>query len=223
MGDLNLIRLLHLVSPSLPTGAYSYSQGLEWAVEAGWVNSDDELAAWLTDLLENSLARVDLPLLLRMQTACRQEDEQSLSRWCRLLLACRETDELRMEEMNRGRALLSLLRELDIDHARHWPHLLASCQVAGFACAAAHWRIPATQAAAGYGWAWLENQVVAGIKIIPLGQSQGQRILLRLGHLVTTAVDRAAALPEEEIGASCQALALASSLHEDQYTRLYRS
>ncbi len=217
------IRLLHLVSPSLPTGAFSYSQGLEWAVEAGWIGSGEELAAWLTDVLENNLARVDLPLLLRMQEACRQKDRDTMARLCDLLLACRETAELRREERNRGRAMLSLLRELDVEPARRWPDLLAASQLAGFACAAAHWRIPARTSALGYGWAWLENQVVTGIKIIPLGQSHGQRLLLRLGDLVDRAVDRAADLPEAEIGSCCQALAIASSRHENQYTRLYRS
>ncbi len=221
--QLGLVRLLHLVSPGQPTGAFSYSQGLEWAVEAGWITDRQDLAAWLGDLLEESMARVDLPLLLRMHRACREEQEGVLARWCDILRACRETDELRMEESNRGRALLSLLRVLEVEQVDRWPHLLESCQLAGFACAAVHWRIGPRRAALGYAWAWLENQVMAGIKIIPLGQSEGQQILLRLGPEVVRAVERAATLADGEIGSACQALSIASSRHQDQYTRLYRS
>ncbi len=221
--QLGLVRLLQLVSPCQPTGAFSYSQGLEWCVEAGWIRDHREMAAWLADLLNNTMARVDLPLLLRMHEACRQDDEKAMARWCDLLLACRETDELRMEENNRGRALLSLLRQLQVPQADRWPHLLGPCQLAGFACAAAHWRIDPRQAAVGHAWAWLENQVMAGVKIIPLGQSRGQQILLQLGSKVVAAAQEAAGLADEEIGSACQALAIASSRHQDQYTRLYRS
>lgn len=218
-----LLRLMHLVSPSLPTGAFAYSQGLEWAVAAGWIQDAATLKQWLTDLIDHSLAAVDLPLLARMVAACRVNDGAALARWWELLLALRETHELRLEEKNRGRAMLALLEGLAVPLSGQLKAVITQCQLAGFAAAAAHWQIPLKAAAAGYAWAWLENQVIAGIKIIPLGQTQGHCILADLDPVVTAAVARGLDLAEEEIGAASPALAIASCGHETQYTRLYRS
>ena len=219
----SLLRLLHLVSPTLPTGAFSYSQGLEWAVEAGWVHDGPSLHGWLTDQSEQSISYVDIPILLRIYQAIEKERQQELEGWCSLLLACRETSELQMEEHTRGRALAALLQSLEVPGARQYEHILRRSQLAGFALAAAAWDIPLADAALGYTWAWMENQVLAGVKIIPLGQTEGQRLLMQLGEEVAQAVDRGLKVEDHEIGASTPALALACSLHETQYTRLYRS
>ncbi|MBU1138056.1 MAG: urease accessory protein UreF [Proteobacteria bacterium] len=219
----SLLHLLHLVSPTLPTGAFSYSQGLEWAVEAKWVHDGPTLQDWLSDLLGQSLAFVDIPILCRMITALHNETIQELEGWCSLLLACRETAELQQEEQLRGRALATLLQGLDIDRAKHLRKTLNRSQLAGFALAAVQWKIERRDAALGYTWAWLENQVLAGIKIIPLGQTEGQRLLLQLSAGIPEIVDRGMQLEDNDIGAASPALALASSLHENQYTRLYRS
>jgi urease accessory protein len=218
-----LLRLLHLVSPSLPTGAFAYSQGLEWAVDQGWIQNAAQLRQWLTDLIDHSLAAVDIPLLARMHAACEAGNASDLETWCDQLLALRETHELRLEENNRGRAMLALLQGLAIPLSPSMQPIIARCQLAGFAAAAAYWRIPLRDAAAGYVWAWLENQVIAGIKIIPLGQTQGHRILAELDAAVAAATDRGLCLEDDDIGASSPALAIASCRHETQYTRLYRS
>ncbi|MGD8644876.1 MAG: urease accessory UreF family protein [Chromatiales bacterium] len=220
---LPLLRLLQLVSPSLPTGAFTYSQGIEWSVEAGWIRDAADLEAWLSDQMKSMLARVDLPLLLRMRQAIVDRDKAQLDRWIDALLASRETRELREEESNRGRALADLLGKLELAEADAWRDDLARSQAAGFAFAATRWRIPADQLALGYAWGWLENLVLAAVKIIPLGQSEGQRLLERLAASLAAAVDRARALDDEDIGAANPALAIASSRHETQYTRLFRS
>jgi len=111
---LPLLRLLQLVSPSLPVGAFAYSQGLEWAVEADWIGDADEVEHWLDDQLQQAIARVDLPLLLRMQAAADVQDPPAMSAWIDQLLAMRETAELRAEEINRGRALAGLLGTLGL-------------------------------------------------------------------------------------------------------------
>jgi len=219
----HLLRLMHLVSPSLPTGAFAYSQGLEWAVEAGWVESAMDLQAWLADLLETNLSRVDIPLLARLMEAFEKQSEADLTHWTDLLLALRETDELRLEEKSRGRAMVSLLQGLAVPMQTIEQQIVGTSQLAGFAMAATHFRIPTDQAVAGYVWSWLENQVLAGIKIIPLGQTEGHRILLHLDATVLKAVADGLNLRDNEIGASSPALAIASSRHETQYTRLYRS
>jgi urease accessory protein len=221
--DLPLLRLLQLVSPSLPVGAFAYSQGLEWAVEAGWVRNGDGLADWLGDLLQHGLARLDLPILVRQQRAWQAADLGAVAHWNALLLATRETAELRAEEHNRGRALATLLPGLSLEvPGGDWASV-AQTQSAGFALAAAAWAIPERDAALGYAWGWLENQVLAAVKAIPLGQTQGQQVLLRLAARIPEALDTALALHSGDIGASAPALAIASSRHETQYTRLFRS
>ena len=223
MTDLHaLIRLLHLVSPSLPTGAYSYSQGLEWAVESGWITNKDSLGDWLEHLVGQALAGVDIPILAGMYKAVATNQPETLEQWCQLLLACRETAELREEEQTRGKAMTTLLKGLDLDGIDIFNNV-QPCQLAGFAFAAVCWNIPLADAATGYTWAWLENQVLAGMKIIPLGQSDGQRLLNELSSQLPQTVEHGLQLRASEIGASSPALALACSLHETQYTRLYRS
>lgn len=214
---------MHLVSPSLPTGAFSYSQGLEWAVEAGWVHDGPSLASWLDNLMENSIGFTDIPILRRMFQACELENLEEFDHWCDVLLAFRETSELRQEEQNRGRALSRLLHSLNIPLASLWRESLDRSQLAGYALAATTWEIGLEESCLGYGWAWLENQVLAGVKIIPLGQTEGQQILLKLSHCITNVIEEGLALDDDNIGASSPAFSLASSLHETQYTRLYRS
>jgi len=221
--DTALLRLLQLCSGTLPVGGFTYSQGIEWAVECGWIKDQATLTEWLADLIGTSLAQVEIPALARLYRACEQGDADRLAHWSDWLLACRETRELRDEERNRGRALASLLVELDVPRAVAWRDTLGRCQSAGFALAARAWDIPLVQTAQGFAWAWLENLALAGVKLIPLGQTAGQRLLRDLGEAVTLAVQRGLALDDEDMGASAPALAIASSRHETQYTRLFRS
>jgi len=218
-----LLRLMHLVSPSLPVGAFTYSQGIEWGVEAGWIRTAADLEAWLRDQLCNAVSVVDLPILMRLGTAVRESDLEAMDRWIDRLLAARETAELRAEEASRGRALADLLAAWELPGAIPWRPVLARSQAAGFAFAAVAWGIQPREAALGYAWGWLENLVLAGIKLVPLGQTQGQQALARLLRAVPPLVECALTMEEDAIGAACPALAIASSAHETQYTRLFRS
>ena len=221
--SLSLLRLMHLVSPSLPIGGFTYSQGIEWAVETGWIRTAEDLEAWLGDQLRNSLTLLDLPLLARMHRAASVGDQDAMVPWIDWLLAARETSELRAEESNRGRALADLLIAWELPGARDWKPVLVRSQAAGFAYAAAAWQIPIRDAALGYAWGWLENLDLAAVKIIPLGQTRGQQALKHLIEGIPAAVDGALCMGDDEIGASSPALAIASSAHETQYTRLFRS
>ncbi len=230
-----LIRLMHLVSPSLPTGGFAYSQGLEWAVEQGWINDETTFGQWLGNVLETGMAHVDIPLLQRLYKAVVQQDLDAFTEAARWVRACRETKELRNEEADRGRAMAAIIKELGLCHAgmgksfettdhKTWQKVIATSQLAGFAFAAAMWQIPVRDAARGYLWSWLENQVLAAVKIIPLGQSSGQRVLSRLCPAIDTATDLGLSLKRlEQMGSSLPALAMASCCHETQYTRLFRS
>lgn len=221
--DQGLIKLLQLVSPSLPTGSFSYSQGLEWAVESGWVRDAKSLKEWLVESMRLSLSEVDVPLLQFLYKACKKEDRQEVARLIALLHACRESFETQEEERTRGRAMATLLDGLSLVPDKEWKKTLGESQLAGFAWCVNYWEIELQQAAEGYLWAWLENQVIAGVKIVPLGQTAGQQLLLELGEQIGELAATGLAKEEEKIGASCTALALACCFHETQYTRLYRS
>lgn len=217
------LRLLQLVSPSLPIGAFTYSQGLEWAVEAGWVSSEQALYDWLEDLLHGSICHVEVPVFARIHAAWLENDLDLAGHWIDYLLASRETSELKSEEQQRGRAFARLLPEFDLPLDGQTRGLLEKTQLAGFAYASCCWGIEPPQAIPAYLWGWLENLVLAGVKLIPLGQTAGQKILFRMSEQIPAAAEVGMALADEQIGFSSTAQAIACSLHETQYTRLYRS
>lgn len=219
----SLLHLMHLISPSLPVGSFTYSQGIEWAVESGWVSDTESLRLWLEGQIKRSLTYLDIPLLQRMYTAFVEDDEERLRYWCQYLHACRETHELLTEEKNRGRALTDLLIALGITQAQNLKPLLRENQLAAYCLAAHSWQIPLQQAAQGYVWSWLENVILAAVKIIPLGQTAGQVLLHALKPLLDEAIATGLQCEDDELGASSPALAIASSRHETQYTRLFRS
>ncbi len=220
---LQLVRLLQLASPSLPVGAFSYSQGLEYAVETGWVGSVAAFEDWLRSVIDENLVHLELPLLARLVAAVETRDDAAVAAWVARLVAFRETRELREEEERRGRAMVRVLESLDITVPPAMAAAVAGSQLAGMAVAAVHWRLPVDLLLLANASSWLENQVMAGIKLIPLGQSDGQRLLADLSGDLPRCVSRALAVADDDIGASSPALAIASSLHETQYTRLFRS
>jgi urease accessory protein len=221
--SLSELRLFQLISPSLPVGGFTYSQGLEWAIEAQWVTDTSSLKDWLQSVLAASVATLELPILIRLLNAFNHGDEAGVVRWTRWLVACRETAELRKEEQQRGAALAKLLPNLNVEVPEHLTASVSSCQLAGIALAASQWNIDCQQLCRGYSWSWLENNVVAGVKLIPLGQTHGQQIMLELAEDIPAAVVKAKQLKDTDIRSSTPAMAIASSRHETQYTRLFRS
>jgi urease accessory protein len=168
-----------------------------------------------------SLATLELPLLARMLDAIEAENSAELLTLAQHLLAWRETKELRLEESQRGAALARLLPQLEIELDAEQLQACKLTQLAGIAIAAHQWQIERDKLFAGYLWSWLENAVMAGVKLIPLGQTQGQQILKAMALRVEEAV--ASAKQVTEPGSVTPALAIASSRHETQYTRLFRS
>lgn len=218
---MSLPRLLQLVSPALPVGGYTYSRGLETAVERGWVTSEAETRDWIRGLLEGPLATLDGPLVVRLFRALEAGDEEAAHRWARFADASRETAELQAESRATGRALVRLL--VDLDLAEPPPPAIRDAHVAAFALAAIGLDLDEARTLRGFLWTWLEGSVAAAIKLVPLGQTAGQRILLELGPALEDAATRASTLPDEALGALVPGLALASALHETQHTRLFRS
>lgn len=235
---LTLMRLMHLSSVGLPVGGYSFSHGLEYALDARWLNNAEQIEQWVSLQLLHGLARVDLPVLLHVMhvlaceagvqdTAVRNPLNQAgptqlLQPWNDLALACRESRELRMTDTAMGNALAKLLPTLGLPSLQISEPIDWSFPVL-FAWASHAWGIAPYQAACGYAWSWLENQITAATKLLPLGQTQAQALLASCQYTVPQAIDIAANLDEEGIGASLPALAAASARHETQYTRLFRS
>ncbi|MBC3480862.1 MULTISPECIES: urease accessory protein UreF [Pseudomonas] len=221
--DLALLRLLQLASPGLPVGGFTYSQGLEWAVEAGWVRDIGSFSAWQREQLHDTLGCIDWPVLARLYQACQGADADAFSHWSRFLLANRETAELRLEEQQRGSALARLLDGWQLGQAPAWRASLELTQLGGMAWLGAHWSIPLRQLALGLGFAWLEGAVMAGVKLVPFGQQAAQTLLRDLGQALPAVLDHALALSDDQLGGGLPLLAIASSRHETQYTRLFRS
>ncbi len=207
---MNLAKLLQLASPTLPVGAYSYSGGLEAAAEDGVVTDAASAERWIGDVLEFSMARMEAPLLLRML----QKQE-----WNEVFLASRETAELRAETVQMGYSLNRLFKDLGLGEVP----VEEPSFPAAFAYATARWNIEPEAALQAYLWAWLENQVMAAVKAVPLGQTDGQRILLSLGDRIEGLVKKAMQMKDEDIGNFAPGLAMLSSKHETQYSRLFRS
>jgi urease accessory protein len=219
----SLPRLLQLCSPSLPVGAYAYSQGLESAVERGWVRDEISAGAWILGLLNHSLRRLDLPVFARLYRGWQDGDMDAVRRWNARLYASREAAELQQEDQHLGLALARLLVDLGLDDARSWLKAPRVCFATLFSLAAARWEIPLPEAATGYAWAWTENQTIAATRLIPLGQTASQRLLLSAGPVIAAAVEHGMTVADADIGAAAPGLALAAALHETQYSRLFRS
>jgi len=219
--DLALARLLQLASPALPVGAYSYSQGLEAAVEAGIVRDAASAERWITGVLEFSVARMEAPVFLRLCDAWRAGDAAKAAHWNALFLASRESAELRAESAQMGYSLARLLGEIGLGGGPGaWEE---ASFPAAFAYATARWEIDVRDALIAYLWAWTENQVMAAVKAVPLGQTDGQKVLLALGEAITSVARRAGTLADDELGNYAPGLALLSARHETQYSRLFRS
>jgi urease accessory protein len=221
--DLALLRLLQLVSPGLPIGMYCYSQGLERVVDDGWVTNAAEAGEWIGGLMDSCLNRIDLPILARLYDAWEYGNVERVVYWSRTLMACRETAELRAEDRQTGQALARLLDSLAITDMQPWIRMPEATLATVFSFAAVNWDIPKRETAIGYLWSWLENQVLCAVKLVPLGQVAGQRLLTDLAAKIPALVDEALGLADIDIGGSAFGLALASSRHEMQYSRLFRS
>ena len=217
-----LLQLIWLASPALPVGGFSYSEGLEAAVE--WAGVTDEAAAcdWIAAQLHLTLSRCDLPVLLQAVKAARASDGprlRALDAWIR---QTRETSEFRLQTEQMGRSLADWLRGLHPDDAA----LLAGWQPTypvAFAVAAARTAASADDIAAAFCFGWAENMVQTAIKSVPLGQSAGQRILARLADEIPEALAHAATLDDDTRQALSPMLAILSARHENQYSRLFRS
>lgn len=222
------VRLLQLASPTLPVGAYTYSQGLEQAVDAGAVADEAGALRWIGDALSFSVARWEAPAVARMHAAWLQGDDAAIVRVDRAFVASRETAELRAETLQMGHSLTRLLLGLPAfanvpGCAARLAALRAPAFPTAWSAAAAAWQAGVEDAVAAYLWSWAENQVMAAIKAMPLGQTAGQRMLSAIGERIPSLAADALRREEGDCSNFAPGLAIASAAHETQYSRLFRS
>lgn len=218
---MNLTALLQLASPTLPVGAYSYSQGLESAIDAGLVRDEASALCWIGDGLSHVLARYEAPVWLRLHRAFAVGDLAAVQQWNEDVLATRETHELRSESAQMGYSLIQLLRTLGHACPIESGDGIAYPTAHAWACIA--WMLPADEGLVAYLYGWAENQVMAALKTVPLGQTAGQRLLVALRGLIDDCTAHAHQIADEDLGTQSPMLAILSSRHESQYSRLFRS
>jgi len=224
---LQLARLLQLASPALPVGAYTYSQGLEWAVESGVISNEATAGHWITDLMQHGIGRYEAPLVSALMQAWTAGDGAEIARLNNEFLASRESAELRAETAQMGFSLNRLVRDLRDPGLASVESTLSNLgEIAfptGWAGLAACWKIAPEAALTAYLWSWAENQVMAALKAVPLGQAAGQRLLAELGGRIPAVAVDAQKLPEMQWSNFTPAFAIACARHETQYSRLFRS
>lgn len=230
--DQALLCLLQLASPALPVGAYSYSEGLETLVDNGTIQNEQSLKHWLNQELRYGAIRLEAAVMVRAYQSAALVDTESLVYWNNWLSAAKETEELRQQSWQMGRSLVRLLLELQplVPLKNASLESLANavgnpCNYAiAFGVGAAHWGIDAPLSALlGYLHSWASNFITAGVKLIPLGQTAGQQLLLELHANLSVATGEILALEDDDLTSCGWGLALASMAHETQYTRLFRS
>ncbi|MDP3845246.1 MAG: urease accessory protein UreF [Pseudomonas sp.] len=218
--------LLRLASPQLPIGGYSYSQGLEMAVEQGLVCDSASAQQWISDQLLLNLARFDAPLLLAHCVAANNADWDTLLHLAERQRASRESRELQQESRQMGYSLQQLLEqlpELDQPGRDCLTRLNQPSLMLAWALAARAWGISPADALSAWLWGWLENQLAVLMKTLPLGQQAAQRLTSELLPRLSDAQQHASNLPPAHWGSAAFGLGLASMAHERQYSRLFRS
>ncbi len=225
MPDSSLIQLMWLASPALPVGGFSYSECLEAAVDKGVVATESEASAWLTDQLHLSLARGDLPAISEAIAAWRLDDLPRIAALNTWILETRESAELSAQTRQMGKSLLDWLRNHTTATAAHIDALsaLTPTYPIAFALAASATQAPVRQCLLAYAFGWAENMTQAAIKSVPLGQSAGQRILSAIAADIPAAIDHALGVTDDTRQTFSPMLAILSSQHEIQYSRLFRS
>ncbi|WP_129561408.1 urease accessory protein UreF [Paraburkholderia dokdonensis] len=226
MNIAELTALLHLASPALPIGAFSYSQGLEAAIDAGLVANADDAAHWIAGGLANVLAPGELPFIAHQLERWRTHDAHALIEANEEFVASRESAELRRETSQMGWSLRQLCAQLEWGDAARRETLECMTPIAqptAFAFAAFAHDASADATLAAYAFSWVENQVAAALKAVPLGQVAGQRIVVALRPAIESAVARALATPPDSLNTFAPQLGILSAKHESQYSRLFRS
>jgi urease accessory protein len=236
----SLLNLLHISSSALPIGAFAYSQGLEYTLEAGWCKNADDVEQWIKSVMVHGLGGVDLPILKRLHQAWSayfSEHEQvnkentninslnalSLKEWNATLLAFRETKELYLEDIQVGDAFKQWHKSQSSEHLAKLELVDKPTVVCMYALNGVIKGLTVEECLIGFVWSWLENQITSASKAMPMGQTDGQNIIRHLIPEVAAVIESAMQVEDDDIGSGLVGLSMSSALHENQYSRLFRS
>jgi urease accessory protein len=221
----DLTPLLVWLSPGFPVGSYAYSHGLEWAVEAGDMHDAQSCAAWIADLIEHGGPWSDAVLLAQAHFAITARHDAKLAEIVELAAALAPSRERKMETLNQGAAFLMAVRAAwpspGLDRARSFGDAIAFPVAVAFAAAAHGIALAPTLEA--YLVALATNLVSAAVRLIPLGQTDGTRIVAGIVPQVRKIALLAVSATLDDIGGATLRSDIASMRHETQHTRLFRS
>ena len=222
----DLYRLMAWLSPAYPVGAFSYSSGIEWAVEAGDIKDAATLQAWLDVMLRDGSGFCDAVLFAHAHRAIETNDDKALHAVAELAAAFAPSKERHLETTAQGNAFIAATRAAwpcdALDRLKRiWDGAVA--YPVAVAVAAAGHGVPLAPALAAFLQALAANLVSAGVRLIPLGQTDGQRVLAALEPVVAATAERALGIALDDIGSAAFRADLAGVRHETQYTRLFRS
>ncbi len=217
-----LLKLLQLASPALPVGAYAYSEGLEFLIQTEQITTAAGLHDWIVAELTLGAIRIDAAVMVRAYQAEQQDHQKTIQFWQHWLTAARDSEVLRLQSLQMGRSLWQLFLDLE-GRTQAWtaqePHHFAI----SFGRVAGAWNIDLTQALVAFLHSWAGNLVNAGVKLIPLGQTHGQQLLLSLNPTIVVQSQELLTLTDEDLQSCSWAQSLAAMGHETLYSRLFRS
>ncbi|MEM7725359.1 MAG: urease accessory protein UreF [Cyanobacteria bacterium P01_A01_bin.45] len=220
----SFLHLLQLSNSNLPVGAYSYSEGLETLIDDGVINTSESLEKWLVAELNYGAISMETGVMLRSYNCTIKDELDTITYWNRWLSATRETEEMRISSHQMGGSLLRLLEKMQPQILSVTQNISKPCNYAiAFGIAAARWEIHTQAATIAYLHSWVNNLILAGIKLIPLGQTTGQQLLLSLQPSIIKTASKILNLNDDELECCNWGVSLASMRHEIQYTRLFRS
>lgn len=231
MQTSSLLNLLHISSPALPIGAFAYSQGLEYTLEAGWCKDAADVEQWIESVMIHGLGGVDLPILKRLHQAWFSYEQENkadknsdiLQYWNATLLAFRETKELYLEDIQVGAAFKQWHLSQSQAHIDKLEIIDKPTVASMYALNGVIKGLTVEECLIGFVWAWLENQITAASKAMPMGQTDGQNIIRHLIPKIEAVIENAMTLEDDDIGSGLVGLSMSSALHENQYSRLFRS
>lgn len=215
--------LMQLMSPNFPTGGFSYSRGLEWAVDCGWVNSKETFTEWQKQWINGQLLHLDWPMMRCCYNYTKMDDAVHFFRCASKILSYRDTYEIRLEERQRGQVMAQLILQWYSPVNEYWLLGVESSGLAAIAWLGCMWKIPLEMLSLGYAYNMLESSVITGLKLVLFGQSTAQKLLRYLTEFLIHAWNQVIFIKNNELGSSFPLQSIASACHEIQYSRLFRS
>lgn len=220
----SFLLLMQLISPAFPVGSFSYSRGLEWAVERGWVDSLQTFMNWQKQWINGQLLYLEWPMIQRCYYCVETNNAAQFFQCALKILSYRDTYEIRLEEQQRGKAITQLILQWYSPVNKNWLLGLECSGLASIVWLGYMWKIPIENLALGYAYNILESSVMVGLKLVPFGQKAAQKLLRYLIDFLVSAWDKFVVIQDNnELGSSFPLQSIASSCHETQYSRLFRS